>query len=683
MKFLLGLLVLMPIVVFGAILILLDSPELYRTQLTATVRQATGFELDIKGDVNWRYWPPVAIQITDVEVRPAGRDQRLLSLETAAIDLKLLPLLFGGELAINGLTIDGLIVNAEVDSNGKGNWQPTEAIRYEADTSAKDKSRVKFDVGSISISRATLQYRAPNTAYLLQLKSLTTGSVRTDEATHIAFDLVAEDQLTHRAASVQGGGEIQFNENLDRYEITQLQIHSRTQLPDLVELTTDLTLNGVADLKQGTLDLIDSELRLAALSARFNLQVTQLNTNPIFTGNLLIQPFAIRPLLTALKLPAVETRNPDVLKTFELTADFYGSPTDIHLTDLSAKLDAMAIDGAINANLGDTTFAGFDLTLNNLTLSDYLPLALAADPSSTGDAPPKDSQVLPLDLLKQYSLDGKLRVGRLRYEDYELTDLDFAVTNNSQQLQVNAAARGYAGQVKLTLAAQKTIDSMPKSIVTLTVNEMDISQLTDLEWITGRLELDSSLRFEGQLLSQVLDSLSGSNRFRIKQGSLDVSPVKNIASIVDGLRGQSSGIEDWPDRMPFESLTGNLTLNDGIEANQQLNVQLETLTIVGGGGINYWQNRLDYTLDISLMESNTSPFSVKPPLAGLHWPLHCAGALNASPASLCKPSKKDIEDLVANLRKQELKRQGQEKLKSELPELRDKAKKLLKGLFNK
>lgn len=683
MKFLLGLLVLMPIVVFGAILILLDSPELYRTQLTATVRQATGFELDIKGDVNWRYWPPVAIQITDVEVRPAGRDQRLLSLETAAIDLKLLPLLFGGELAINGLTIDGLIVNAEVDSNGKGNWQPTEAIRSEADTSAKDKSRLKFDVGRISISRATLQYRAPNTAYLLQLKSLTTGSVRTDEATHIAFDLVAEDQLTHRAASVQGGGEIQFNENLDRYEITQLQIHSRTQLPDLVELTTDLTLNGVADLKQGTLDLIDSELRLAALSARFNLQVTQLNTNPIFTGNLLIQPFAIRPLLTALKLPAVETRNPDVLKTFELTADFYGSPTDIHLTDLSAKLDAMAIDGAINANLGDTTFAGFDLTLNNLTLSDYLPLALAADPSSTGDAPPKDSQVLPLDLLKQYRLDGKLRVGRLRYEDYELTDLDFAVTNNSQQLQVNAAARGYAGQVKLTLAAQKTIDSMPKSIVTLTVNEMDISQLTDLEWITGRLELDSSLRFEGQLLSQVLDSLSGSNRFRIKQGSLDVSPVKNIASIVDGLRGQSSGIEDWPDRMPFESLTGNLTLNDGIEANQQLNVQLETLTIVGGGGINYWQNRLDYTLDISLMESNTSPFSVKPPLAGLHWPLHCAGALNASPASLCKPSKKDIEDLVANLLKQELKRQGQEKLKSELPELRDKAKKLLKGLFNK
>ena len=683
MKFLLGLLVLMPIVVFGAILILLDSPELYRTQLTATVRQATGFELDIKGDVNWRYWPPVAIQITDVEVRPAGRDQRLLSLETAAIDLKLLPLLFGGELAINGLTIDGLIVNAEVDSNGKGNLQPTEAIRSEADTSAKDKSRVKFDVCRISISRATLQYRAPNTAYLLQLKSLTTGSVRTDEATHIAFDLVAEDQLTHRAASVQGGGEIQFNENLDRYEITQLQIHSRTQLPDLVELTTDLTLNGVADLKQGTLDLIYSELRLAALSARFNLQVTQLNTNPIFTGNLLIQPFAIRPLLTALKLPAVETRNPDVLKTFELTADFYGSPTDIHLTDLSAKLDAMAIDGAINANLGDTTFAGFDLTLNNLTLSDYLPLALAADPSSTGDAPPKDSQVLPLDLLKQYSLDGKLRVGRLRYEDYELTDLDFAVTNNSQQLQVNAAARGYAGQVKLTLAAQKTIDSMPKSIVTLTVNEMDISQLTDLEWITGRLELDSSLRFEGQLLSQVLDSLSGSNRFRIKQGSLDVSPVKNIASIVDGLRGQSSGIEDWPDRMPFESLTGNLTLNDGIEANQQLNVQLETLTIVGGGGINYWQNRLDYTLDISLMESNTSPFSVKPPLAGLHWPLHCAGALNASPASLCKPSKKDIEDLVANLLKQELKRQGQEKLKSELPELRDKAKKLLKGLFNK
>ena len=80
-------------------------------------------------------------------------------------------------------------------------------------------------------------------------------------------------------------------------------------------------------------------------------------------------------------------------------------------------------------------------------------------------------------------------------------------------------------------------------------------------------------------------------------------------------------------------------------------------------------------------ESATSLFSVKPPLAGLRWPLHCAGAMDASPATLCLPNRKATQALVADIIKQELKRQGQEKLKARLPELQDKAKELLKGLF--
>ena len=126
---------------------------------------------------------------------------------------------------------------------------------------------------------------------------------------------------------------------------------------------------------------------------------------------------------------------------------------------------------------------------------------------------------------------------------------------------------------------------------------------------------------------------------------------------------------------------GTLTLTDGIKANQQLNVQLETMKIVGTGGIDYWQNQLDYDLGITLQESATSQFSVKPPLAGLRWPLHCAGAMDASPATLCLPNSKDTQALVTDIIKQELKRQGQEKLKARLPELQDKAKELLKGLF--
>jgi hypothetical protein len=89
-----------------------------------------------------------------------------------------------------------------------------------------------------------------------------------------------------------------------------------------------------------------------------------------------------------------------------------------------------------------------------------------------------------------------------------------------------------------------------------------------------------------------------------------------------------------------------------------------------------------------LQENADSQFSVQPPLAGLRWPLHCAGAMDASPVKLCLPDTKGVTRMVTDLLKQEVKRQGTEKLKEKLGEqipadVQEKAKSLLKGLFGK
>jgi AsmA protein len=140
MKLILALLALIPALLFGAVLFLLDNPDLYRQQLNDAVKRETGFELNINGDISWRYWPPIAIKVSDIEIQPAGSDQPFLLLETAAVDLKLIPLLLGGELAIDGLTIDGLTLNAEVAADGKGNWQVADTATAAAEADSSDSS---------------------------------------------------------------------------------------------------------------------------------------------------------------------------------------------------------------------------------------------------------------------------------------------------------------------------------------------------------------------------------------------------------------------------------------------------------------------------------------------------------------------------------------------------------------
>lgn len=683
MKLILALLALIPALLFGAVLFLLDNPDLYRQQLNDAVKQETGFELSINGDVSWRYWPPVAIQVTDIEIQPAGSDQPFLLLETAAVDLKLIPLLLGGELAIDGLTIDGLTLNAEVTADGKGNWQVADTTSAATEAESSDRSAsLNLDIAHMNISNALIRYHAPATDYVIKLKSLATGAVRANEATSIAFDVSAEDTLAGLSSSIQGAGNITFNREFDQYQFNQLTIKSLTRLSDTSDLQASMTLNGDADLSQGTANLQASQIQLADLQAIIDLQISQMQTTPSLKGTVNIQPFAVKPLLAKLQLPTIETRHPDALKRFEMTANIEATPAAVHLTNIKAKLDAMTINGSASAALGTDSGARFDLSLDTLTLSDYLPPDAENNTEANNAGPlPTDSEVLPIDSLNQYSLDGRFHIIQLNYETYQLNDLNFTVINDREQLEVTTTANGYNGQIKHHLVARIPADAAATSTSRLTVSGVDITALTDVEWLTGSMELASDIRFRGHMLSEVLDSMNGSNQFLIKQGSLDVSPVKKIAGVIDSLRGQSSGIGEWPDKMPFESLTGTLTLTDGIKANQQLNVQLETMKIVGTGGIDYWQNQLDYDLGITLQESATSQFSVKPPLAGLRWPLHCAGAMDASPATLCLPNSKDTQALVTDIIKQELKRQGQEKLKARLPELQDKAKELLKGLF--
>ena len=98
----------------------LDNPEYYREKIQATAETETGFEIEINGELNWRYWPPIAISIEDVDVRPAGSDVPLATLKSAAVDLQLLPLLFGtGDIAID---MAGVVETTQLD---KGKLTPS------------------------------------------------------------------------------------------------------------------------------------------------------------------------------------------------------------------------------------------------------------------------------------------------------------------------------------------------------------------------------------------------------------------------------------------------------------------------------------------------------------------------------------------------------------------------------
>ncbi len=189
---------------FVAVLVLLDNPEAYKKELSQTFETQTGYGLEINGDLNWQYFPPIAIGMTDVAVTIPGVDLPLASVGSANIDLKVIPLLFGGSVEVSGISIDGLTVNATVDNSGKGNWEVSEETGDSASTDAPGApsepggTNLQIDIGGVSITNTEINYSDLSTQsdYQVLIQSLTTGPLGTGTKTDIAANLTITDKTT-------------------------------------------------------------------------------------------------------------------------------------------------------------------------------------------------------------------------------------------------------------------------------------------------------------------------------------------------------------------------------------------------------------------------------------------------------------------------------------------------------
>ena len=124
----------------------------------------------------------------------------------------------------------------------------------------------------------------------------------------------------------------------------------------------------------------------------------------------------------------------------------------------------------------------------------------------------------------------------------------------------------------------------------------------------------------------------------------------------------------------------------GTHKGQILNANIENLRLTAAGGFNIFQESLDYEITAMFERGTNGTFTVSDQLAGIRWPLKCQGNFDESPADLCFGQNGAIEELVANLVRQELKRKGNKKLdqliEEKIPEgLQDLTRDLLKDLF--
>lgn len=135
------------------------DPEDFKPRLTAVVEEQTGLNLSLEGPITWSFYPRIGVSVERARAwlpEQLPDEAAFAAIDRAEVSVAFAPLL-RGEIAVDGLTLDGMRLNLERNAEGDGNWQPLLERLAEQDNDAAEtvlapaSAGPHADAGSLSV----------------------------------------------------------------------------------------------------------------------------------------------------------------------------------------------------------------------------------------------------------------------------------------------------------------------------------------------------------------------------------------------------------------------------------------------------------------------------------------------------------------------------------------------------
>ena len=266
------------VVVVGVLWVANIDPNNHKQWLQAQVRDATGYELQLNGNLGFELYPWLTISADDVRLAnpPGFGDAPLAEIEHVAFRARLLPLL-GRNVEIDTMTLRGLNANLITAADGRSNWATGEASASTADA-APASGEMPFNdlrIGGINIERVNIIVEDLGTESRLQISDLAFTS---DELVYgepinlnLAFAVLANSPALD--ANVNLNGTVNYDLDNGRYDVAPLRLTTELRGNHLpggraeVNMTTALHF----DLDAGRFNT--ESLRIEAPQTRMDLSL--------------------------------------------------------------------------------------------------------------------------------------------------------------------------------------------------------------------------------------------------------------------------------------------------------------------------------------------------------------------------------------------------------------------------
>lgn len=147
-------------------LIIFVDPNNFRGFISNTVKDKTGYELSIDGNLRWHIWPQVSILTDSVKLSETDAAKPILTADNMRLDVELLPL-FSKKLSVKNIFIRSAIINITDESKRTitKNGAKTPSNSTNESTNSKDSkslSNWQFSLNKFEVADSTVVFKHKN-----------------------------------------------------------------------------------------------------------------------------------------------------------------------------------------------------------------------------------------------------------------------------------------------------------------------------------------------------------------------------------------------------------------------------------------------------------------------------------------------------------------------------------------
>jgi len=602
------------------------DPNDYREQIQTVVKEKTGRDLAINGDLSLSLFPWIGIGINDVSLSNAVgfKAEPFAKIQEADVKVKLLPLL-SQQVEVSTVVLKGMSLSLEKNKAGKTNWDDMVHPSTEPDATKDKPTEQSSNLAMGAIAIGGLQ--------------IVDANITWDDASKGEHYALAGLDLTTDALSLGSPMGIEL----------ALTVNSRKP-----KATVGLKLNGDLVINS-TFDKFDFQGMTLVLDA---------------AGN------------------AVPEGAMTIEMTSHLIADL-SAEGSLTLNPLTIKFDDSTLSGNAAVNHFAKPSIQFDLAVDAINLDRYRPKPADTESSAqtTPVAPPSAALALiPAQTLRDLNIEGVFKVQSLMAMGLSGKEVSVKLVAKNGILKSEQGIKEFYNGRYVGKTVVDARQNTPKIIVTEQVSNINIEPLLiDLlgeSPIAGVANITADLTTHGNTVPAFKSALNGTAEFSFNDGAVtgvDVGVLMKQAQAILNGDNIADAFVNGIGKTPFSKASGTAQINGGVINNQDLIVTTPLVNVAGVGTANLVNEQIDYQLTLQRSKSSAAKEMDSKDIKNILIPVKINGTFAEPNVSL------DVKAIVMNTQKEKIEEQ-KEALKKKITEkinekLKGPAGELLKSLF--